>query len=380
MTQCWPVHPQPLPDELFSSWIYRAARANGQNVFSLCYLLVPKLRNTYYSFDYVVTKHVVWKFSKVLRVSSERAWQTTLESYAGYLFDQSTPKVNRKTGILQTGLRQNHHKRFCLQFCPLCLAEGEPYFRKKWRVSFITVCTKHTCQLHDRCPECSSPIKPQSNDIGRPKKMPFPGEITQCFKCGFNLKCSAVKRANLQAVLDTYWYESVLDSGFVQLLKEQWIYSFSFFKVLRHLIRLTVTKHLRSTQAGKLIDTDTLPHDLRYQAMCELSGAFTQWPNTFISFCKKNNIPYSDLTSITKEKPLLPFWLDSEARQYLYTPNLSLTEESIKAAIDYLLAYNKTINISELNRFLGYTDSKTISNTLKCYQQEKQFQLSHMRK
>jgi len=358
MAQCWPVHPQPLPDELFSSWIYRAARANGQNVFSLCYLLVPKLRNTYYSFDYVVTKHVVWKFSKVLRVSSERAWQTTLESYAGYLFDQSTPKVNRKTGILQTGLRQNHHKRFCLQFCPLCLAEGEPYFRKKWRVSFITVCTKHACQLHDRCPECSSPIKPQSNDIGYPKKMPFPGEITQCFKCGFNLKYSAVKRANLQAVLDTYWYESVLDSGFVQLSKEQWIYSFSFFKVLRHLIRLTATKHLRGTQAGKLIDTDTLPHDLRYQAMCALSGAFRGWPTNFISYCKSRNIKYSDLTSIAKYKFPLPFWLDDAIKLRIYKPNVKPSKESITAAISYMQSRRKKLSVLQLNKLMGYEDSK----------------------
>jgi hypothetical protein len=377
----WPVHPQPLPDEIFSSWIHRAARANGQNFFSLCYLLTPEMKNTHHNYDYLTTEDIVRKFSRVLRTSYKRALGTTLDSLTGYLFEQPTPKANRKTCVLQEGIKPNNHKRFSLQFCPVCLSEGEPYFRKQWRISLMTVCAKHGCQLHDRCPECNSPVQPLKNEIKTKHRMPFLGEITQCFHCGFNLKETTVVQANQQVILDTIWYEKILKSGFVSLSNTPWIYSFSFFHVLRHLIRCVMQKHLGyNTFRGNGIDPDVMPLEDRYKAMYHLSGVFEQWPTKFLGLCEKLNLTYSDLTCMAKQKPLLPFWLESVVKHHLYFPNLHPSNESIRAAIDYLVAHRKRLNASELNRILGYEDSAVIKKVLRNYQQERQFHLPYMRR
>ncbi|WMB72712.1 TniQ family protein [Shewanella oncorhynchi] len=376
----WPVHPQPLQDEIFSSWVYRAARANGQNFFSLCHLLTPEMKNTHHNYDYLTTENVVRKFSQMLSTSYKTALGTTIDSFAGYLFEQPTPKVNRRTCILQEGIKPNNYKRFSLQFCPMCLSEGEPYFRKQWRISLITVCTKHACQLHDRCPQCYSPIQPLKNEIKNKYKMPFLGEITQCFRCGFNLKETTVIQAELQTMIDTVWYEKILKSGYVSLDNKQWIYSFSFFYVLRHLIRCVLQKDLGSTSINDFIDPDIMTHEYRYRAMCELSSVFDQWPTKFLILCENLNVTYSDLTCMTKQKPLLPFWLESVVKHHLYFPNLQPSDESIKAAIDYLVAHRKRLNASELNRILGYEDSTVIKKVLKSYQKERQFHLPYMRR
>jgi hypothetical protein len=344
--------------------------------------LNPEIKNIHHNYDYLTTENTVLKFSRVLRASYKRALGTTIDSLAGYLFEQATPITNRKTCILQEGTAQNNHKRFSLQFCPLCLSEGEPYFRKQWRISLMTVCTKHACQLHDRCPECHSPIQPLKNEIRTRHRLPFLGEITQCFQCGFNLKETTVVQADLQVVLDTVWYEKILKTGFVSLENTQWIYSFSFFQVLRHLIRCVIQKRLNynSFIRGNGIDPDVMPHEHRYNAMCQLSGVFKQWPTNFLIFCEKLNLTYSDLTCMAKQKPLLPFWLESVVKHHLYFPNVQPSDESIKAAIDYIVAHGKRLNASKLNRILGYEDSAVIKKVLRNYQQERQFHLPYMRK
>lgn len=381
MTSAFPVHPQPLTDELFSSWVYRVARANGQNVFSFCYLLIPEMRNTYYNLDYVVTEQILQKLSMPLRVTYFRSRETTLDSYSGKLFARSTPKANRKTCILQTGSQKNNHRRYCLQYCPLCLAEGEPYYRKVWRVSFITVCSRHACQLYDRCPRCSSPIRPLLNDVGQPHKMPFLGAITQCFHCAFDLKNTAVCIAKADVVEDTILYERILREGFIKLeVGSNWIYSFSFFQVLRHLMRLVLREVVRDQEKDNIQDPDMLPHNLRYQCMSLLSGVFSNWPSQFIAFCINNKLLYSDFTNNTNKRPLIPYWLEKNIRQNLYSPNSPPSEQSVIAAIDYLIAHDKRLNASALNRLLGYEDSGVIKNVLKSYQRNKLFHLPYMRK
>lgn len=379
MSSYWPVHPQPKPDEIFSSWIYRVARANGKNFFSLCYCLAPEMKNTHYNCDYVVTSEIVNKFCQVLRTPYSQAFNSTLDSYAGYLFDESTPKANRKSCILQTGIKPNDHKRFNLQYCPVCLSCDEPYFRKKWRVSLITVCTEHSCQLHDRCPECEAPVRPLRNEMHVNKK-PSEKGMTQCCECDFDLKDAPVRSVDEQILVDTQWCEDILKRGFVCLDGEKWIYSFSFFNLLRHLIRCVAQKHLRKTEFNRVLDTDTMSHRERYNASYSISGIFSNWPSSFIARCESINLKYYQLTAISRIKNPIPFWLDSAVREHLYSPNTTVSDECIKDAIDYLISNDLRLNASALNRLLGFEDSGAVSRVLKGYQKEKSFDLPYMRK
>lgn len=381
MDNTLPVHPQPMPDELFSSWVYRVARANGQNVFSFCYLIMPEIRSIYYNLDHMIALQAVKKLAKLFNTPFLTAWETTLESYSGKLFEASTPKANRKTCVLHTGSQKNAERRYCLQYCPLCLSEGECYYRKKWRVSFITVCCTHGCHLCDRCPECGSPIRPLLNDLDQPHKMPFLGDISQCFQCQFNLKNTKVKKADDKVVKNTLFYEDILLNGFIQLENmNRWIYSFSFFQVLRHLMRLSLRKVSVENDNLNIHNPDMLPQNLRYQCICALIDTFLNWPSKFVALCDKNKFIYSDFTNNRKKKPITPYWLEKVVRQHLYSPNAFPSEQCITAAIDYLIKHNKRLNASVINRLLGYEDSGVIKAVLKKHQRTKLFHLPYMRK
>ena len=46
-----------------------------------------------------------------------------------------------------------------LQYCPRCLQEdADPYFRRRWRLAFVTICPAHRQQLLDRCAVCSAVV------------------------------------------------------------------------------------------------------------------------------------------------------------------------------------------------------------------------------
>lgn len=362
--KCWPAHPQPLQDELFSSWIYRAARANGQKFFSLCYLVAPELRNIHHNYDYVINENALRRFSLKLRTPYQRAFQTTLDSYAGYLYESASTSRNRKSSILYTGIQSKAKRRFSLQVCPICLSEGEAYFRKKWRITFITVCSIHGCKLLDRCPKCSHPIRPIQNDIGN-QKMLYKGEITRCCICNFDLKTAETDAAEQSLLSETKWYEKILRNGYVLLGHSHYVYSFSFFNVLRHLIGIVTFKS--GPKKNNNLKPDILPLDARYSAIQKLAGSFTKWPVNFIERCERLKFFYSDFTCISKGKNTVPFWLDTYIKSAIYFPNLHPTEESVRAAIRQMQKRDLKLSVLQLNKFMGYCDSNVVK---KIYKQE----------
>lgn len=116
----------------------------------------------------------------------EVARGTTLRSYEGWLYP-----AFRASGPLQwlTTLQLFHRTRqgYGMQYCPVCLHEDEdPFFRKSWRVAFITTCPKHQCMMRDRCMACGAGVAFHRGDMGR-----FDGQhrlsIADCFACGSSL-------------------------------------------------------------------------------------------------------------------------------------------------------------------------------------------------
>lgn len=67
------------------------------------------------------------------------------------------------------------------RYCPFCLEEDglQPYFRYYWRLTFVTVCIKHSCFLQEHCPKCYSLVRYWDTDFNQP--------ISSCYKCGTNL-------------------------------------------------------------------------------------------------------------------------------------------------------------------------------------------------
>jgi hypothetical protein len=145
----------------------------------------------------------------------------------------------------------HHHG---MQFCPMCLAEDkEPYFRKRWRVAFYTMCTRHHCMVHDRCPSCGVPVAFHRREMGKFSQVEA-GLITQCHVCDFDLRESKVVAPII--------YDKSAGSTFLSALRMlegdvvDARYNLGFFAVLHQLCKIMLTQnahaHLRQYVSEKI--------------------------------------------------------------------------------------------------------------------------------
>lgn len=191
----WPVHPKPLSDELFSSWLIQVAKGNGLKLQAFCDCAFGKDRQLWNrDIDRLAPRWLVRELSLHTAVPAHFVRETTLLAYQGRLF-----RDRQRSGQLKwiLPLMMFHRKRLgCgVQFCPQCLKEDSvPYFRKKWRVAFCTFCVKHGCMLNQRCPKCLAPIAFHRGELGRPNVLD-PGLMCLCSECGFDFRLTPVQEA-----------------------------------------------------------------------------------------------------------------------------------------------------------------------------------------
>ena len=183
----WPIRYKPLPDELLSSWLVRLAHGHGLKVQTFCNLIFGnRLQVWNRDVDRLAPQWLVDELSVRTGTPIATAYGTTLRLYEGRLY----PKF-KASGVLpwiQT-LKMYHRKRegFGLQYCGACLADGpQPYFRKAWRLAFNTICVKHQCMLHDRCPQCGAAVAFHRLDMGCSSIFEFES-LAACHACKFNL-------------------------------------------------------------------------------------------------------------------------------------------------------------------------------------------------
>ena len=183
----WPIHYRPLPDELLSFWLLRLAHGHGLKAQTFCNTLFGSNHQVWNrDVDRLAPKWLVEELSLHTGTSLAKAYETTLRPYEGLLYERS--KASGALPWIQS-LKIYHRKRegFGLQFCGACLAEGtQPYFRKRWRVAFNTICVKHHSMLHDRCPACGAGVAFHRMDVGHGSIFDD-ASLAMCHACGFNL-------------------------------------------------------------------------------------------------------------------------------------------------------------------------------------------------
>jgi hypothetical protein len=81
-----------------------------------------------------------------------------------------------------------------LQYCPACLAEGAPYYRRSWRLACFRVCPQHHTAMRDQCPHCGSII--------RLLELP-PATLALCQNCGHPLMTSECMPLSRSECLET---------------------------------------------------------------------------------------------------------------------------------------------------------------------------------
>ena len=137
----------PLEDELFSSWLVRMAYAHQTHPHTFTNQYLGYRYNSFFRRDPDVSMvpSIIEKLDQMCRGRVDIN-SLTLKTFAGYLQEEITDVPN----LFLCALR----------FCPACLrADRIPYFRRRWRVAFYTVCLEHECYLEDRCPKCGKKLE-----------------------------------------------------------------------------------------------------------------------------------------------------------------------------------------------------------------------------
>lgn len=328
--QLWPAHPAVQAGELMSSWLIRAAHANGYRVESLCTLLFgPRSSVWNRDFDRCASQDMIQRMARWGGCAQEDLVSASLKSLAGTLSEE-VGENGSCPGLIPLGIYHRKRRRHGLMYCPMCLLQGKPpYFRKIWRIGYFTACWEHGCQLRDACPRCGAEVAPHRVDIKWSSGAGITTAFhTHCHRCFHSLSVDEGEPASLGELRVARDSSDALQRGWVNVRYEgrtQWIPAIAYFAGLQALIRGIHKTTVRSgataaSMRGRARSKgwrgfDRQPLAVRRENLEEVGSLLQDWPAGFLTLAARKNLTYSDLTSTQGG---LPYWVDLVARANLF--------------------------------------------------------------
>lgn len=211
--------------------------------------------------------------------------------------------------ITAVGLFHRIRRRHGLQYCPDCLAEA-PYFRRTWRLAFVTQCPIHHRVLLDACVRCDAPIVPHRHEW-------FP---TRCPSCGMDLAHSAddpqhggepTDDAALASVCQSIWLNArstrIVALGTTAI---SWRDALRGCRALIAVHRFSVTRSMRlyPPDSGVFEAQRVGP---RMATMRWLHGVLDQWPLPWLEDARRSHVTQR---SFQRQRSLPP-WLQHAVHQ-----------------------------------------------------------------
>jgi hypothetical protein len=360
----------PFKDELITSWITRNALEYGIKPSNLSTLIFEDTEAWKSDIDVYLNLKRIEILSKNTGVSEDTITDLTFYTSCDYFYNQ-TEKTPQVKWVMPLGVR-TRKKSFGLQYCPCCLIEDgkRPYFRKKWRLGFMTCCTDHSVQLHDRCPNCHDPI-----DIKRPQKredeiLYHPEDMAHCSSCGFDLRKTkyTISSKEEYEINRINFIQSTLGYGKVGCL--EFNYSNLYFEGIRRLLSFLICSpkcekffiELRNQMGlyqpyhreliGRNIEPERLNLEFRRTGLLMTYYLLKNWPDKFIENCHKFNI-----TAHLIKTPYLefPFWIVDAFFFHIQTKKYFSSSREKEHIIRYFeKSLKKKITLKQTTRFVNY--------------------------
>ena len=315
-----PVRVKPQADELLSSWLTRLSLGHGLHPRAFCTSLWPAKRIWVGDIDRHATTDILSVLAKKTAISLRRAFATTLNAYEGKLWESLTP-YGSMPWLLLGALQSQRRCRPGLQYWPQCLrADAIPYFRRCWRLGFVTVCTDHHRRLLDRCPACREPVNFQC----------LPGDtdtITRCYQCQLDLGVAdapvlEASPVHQRLVAFQTFLLGALTTGWCQLGNHEVVRLPHYLRVLHHLGRLLVTHRHADHQRAMLCRRVAQPYFApclpaakrwaleglsitdRFRLLLLLAWWVDDWPERFMAVCLATLLWPSELLRRMLDPPL----------------------------------------------------------------------------
>lgn len=203
-----PIKPQPFKDEILSSWLIRAAIANGSDPKSFGGAIWQDYRIWTRDIDRCLPKERAVPLCRAADLTYDQVTNMTLEPVIQRIMKQEHLVANAAwPWVIPTGTR-NRSRVNGLHFCPKCLAEAPVYLKKQWRLAWNVACPAHKVMLQLHCPHCHTAFSPHLVDYCRT-------DIALCQKCGFDLRASSCKPADAEAIALQEHLNSTVETGSV---------------------------------------------------------------------------------------------------------------------------------------------------------------------
>ena len=231
MTLRWPVPVYPLPDEILSSWLVRAAFALGCEPMSLTSALWPSWRAWTMDIDRTLSEERMQALSDSSGLSPDEITRMTLRHHLeGKVFPHGKD-LAVLPWLISLGSRNRQHIMGG-QFCPECFRGSTPYYRWQWRTAWLTRCSIHQCSLVASCPVCHTSVQYHRLSLGAP-------HIGVCVSCGYDFREIPAQppvpdKMIFQTLATQVCEKGVADWGSEQISAIEW---FALMRALVHLIR-----------------------------------------------------------------------------------------------------------------------------------------------
>lgn len=373
-----PIRPKPQDGEILSSWVTRLALDNNFYLHEF-YKTVLGIAEPVFTRD--IDKLEIPSLSSRLMletgIESCILQDTSLKSFEGTLFETLRSDGSGRW-TLPLGIYHRTRRRRSVQYCPLCLAEDSiPYYRKLWRLSFVTICPIHNCVLLDCCPHCHAPIDYLRLGIGRREFEVPPRSIDRCSTCGETLwKCNPppaypfndISLPYLSFMRSVYRGELSI-SGLSEPL------SLSEYNGLRILVGRFVCPRAKEFRCrvkqeiglsikadGGGLGFDFWPLSDRLSAITLALWILEDWPSRFCRLAVGTKLSKSAFSDCFDD---MPFWLSVVVESLLNKSEYVISDDEMTAAERIIVAKYGYLLLGRLAELLGMNETTCRERYLK---------------
>lgn len=219
-----------LPDELLSSWLARAALAQGCDPLVLTGDVWTGWRVWTMDPDRGLQRERLETLATVSGITVRAFDAAALRPFLVSVFGEPAESRPVLPWMLTAGSR-NRVRHGGLQFCSACLAEDRhPYYRQAWRLAWHTTCHRHGVELLDCCPSCHAPIQPH-------RLLATDRHLAVCAICRADLRLATTTLARADALVfqtdaDAAVATGTAHYGNLNLTVAEW------FGLVRHLVQI----------------------------------------------------------------------------------------------------------------------------------------------
>jgi len=360
-----PMHPQPLQDELFSSWLVRLAFSNYFPLHTFYSgLLGFKGQVWNRDIDRYQPEHLLTLLCQATGQPLQVLRGMSLARYEGTFYEELTSHGSI-AWLVSLGIFHRTRKHAGMQYCPLCLKNDPlPFYRQSWRVALAVICKHHGCVMEDVCPQCMAPIIFHRHGVGR-DKCPHVSLLRKCHSCGADLGLT-IPRYPSWPDEQTLQLLTALATDFEACPWSQIVHgvpcAIPFFTGFHKVIALLNGRYgerLQSTFCPAL-DVEVLPRskahfehqgiDRRLKLVLRACWLLQEWPDRFVRCCRAMGMSRSRTTELPGT---LPYWLETVLSNYLDQRIYFVSEQEVSAAAEYLISHGRQVSLETLMSLLG---------------------------